>query len=104
MESPHRRGGDRPRLLTAKRRNKTRPAPAHYPREREGSGKENALEVTVLDGCISCGLCTEEYPDLFTLNEEGLAEPTAPAVPPGKEGEARQAAEDCPVSVIQIHE
>ena len=64
------------------------------------SGKENAMKVTVVDGCISCGLCTEEYPDLFTMNEEGIAQAVG-QVPPGQEDDARQAAEDCPVIVIK---
>lgn len=57
------------------------------------------MTVKVIDGCISCGLCTEEFPDLFHMNDEGTAEAAGP-VPPGKESDAKQAAEDCPVSVI----
>jgi ferredoxin len=56
--------------------------------------------VSVIAGCISCGLCTEEVPDLFVMNDDGLAHPVAHEVPAGKEKEAQQAAEDCPVSVI----
>lgn len=59
------------------------------------------MYATVVDGCISCGLCSEEYPALFHLNEAGLAEAVG-QVPPGQEADARQAAEDCPVSVIQL--
>ena len=59
------------------------------------------MKVTVVDGCISCGLCTEEYPDLFTMNEDGIAEAVGQG-PPGKEGDVRQAVEDCTVSVIKI--
>ena len=58
------------------------------------------MTVTVIAGCISCGLCTEEYPDLFVMSDEGIAHPVAHEVPAGKEKEAQQAAEDCPVSVI----
>ena len=61
------------------------------------------MKVTVVDGCISCGLCTEEFPDLFHMNDEGIAEAVG-QVPPGKEHEATQAAEDCPVSVIKTPE
>ena len=32
------------------------------------------MKVTVTDGCISCGLCVESFPDLFHWNEEGTAE------------------------------
>ena len=56
--------------------------------------------VSVIAGCISCGLCTEEFPDLFVMNDDGLAHPVAHEVPAGKEKEAQQAAEDCPVNVI----
>ena len=59
------------------------------------------MRVRVIEGCISCGLCTEEYPDLFHMNGEGLAEPVREEVPPGREEAARQAAEDCPVAVIE---
>ena len=62
------------------------------------------MKVTVIDGCISCGLCTEEYPDLFTMNDDGLAVPVSDQVPAGKEADARQAAEDCPVTVIAVEE
>ncbi|MBR5533476.1 MAG: ferredoxin [Ruminiclostridium sp.] len=58
------------------------------------------MTVTVIAGCISCGLCTEEFPNLFRMNDDGVAEAISPQVPAGKEGEARQAEEDCPVNVI----
>ena len=56
------------------------------------------MKVTVKEGCISCGLCAEEYPDLFHLNGEGVAESVG-QVPADQ---ARQAAEACPVGVITI--
>ncbi|WP_454941626.1 ferredoxin [Evtepia sp.] len=59
------------------------------------------MEVTVKEGCISCGLCAEEYPDLFRLNEAGVAEAKG-SVPAGQEDQARQAAEECPVGVIEV--
>ncbi len=62
------------------------------------------MRVTVIDGCISCGLCVEEYPALFRLNGEGVAEPADDRVPAGLEEQARQAAEDCPVNVILLTE
>ncbi|MGN0970204.1 MAG: ferredoxin [Evtepia sp.] len=62
------------------------------------------MKVKVIDGCISCGLCTEEFPDLFQMNEEGIAQVVSSQVPAGLEDQARQAAEDCPVSVILTEE
>lgn len=61
------------------------------------------MKVTVTDGCISCGLCVESFPDLFHWNEEGTAEAVG-QVPVGQEDQARQAVEDCPVSVIAAAE
>ena len=58
------------------------------------------MKVTVIEGCISCGLCTEEYPDLFRMDDEGIARPVSETVPEGQEEAVRQAAEDCPVDVI----
>ena len=55
---------------------------------------------TVIDGCISCGLCTEEFPDLFTIDDGGVARAVTTLVPPEREEEACQAAQDCPVAVI----
>ena len=40
------------------------------------------MHVTVTDGCISCGLCADEFPELFHLNDEGVAEPSPPPLPP----------------------
>ncbi len=62
------------------------------------------MKVKVIDGCISCGLCTEEFPDLFQMNAEGIAQVVSRQVPAGLEDQARQAAEDCPVSVILTEE
>lgn len=59
------------------------------------------MKVTVKEGCISCGLCAEEHPNLFHLNDEGIAEGVG-QVPADQEAQARQAAEDCPVGVIRI--
>ena len=63
------------------------------------------MKVTIeREGCISCGLCTEEFPDLFQMNEEGIAQAVSSQVPSEMEDQARQAAEDCPVSVIITEE
>ncbi len=59
------------------------------------------MKVIVQDGCISCGLCTEEFPDLFHMNDDGLAEAVG-ELPAGKEADAQQAAEECPVGVIKV--
>ena len=62
------------------------------------------MHVTVTDGCISCGLCADEFPELFHLNDEGVAEAVPSTVASDQEEAARQAANDCPVGVIVISE
>lgn len=62
------------------------------------------MEVTIdRSGCIGCGQCVAACPDVFELASDGLAQvirqPDA-----SNEGEARVAAEACPVSVIYLGE
>lgn len=54
------------------------------------------------DGCISCGLCPDTCPEVFQMADDGKAEVIADEVPKGKESQAEEAAEGCPVSVITI--
>ncbi len=55
------------------------------------------------DGCISCGLCAETCPEVFEMADDGLAQvkehPTAVDI-----GLVRQAADGCPVEVIDVDE
>lgn len=62
------------------------------------------MKVTIdRDGCISCGLCADTCPEVFRMAEDGLAE--VYASPSEKEAdEVREAAENCPVSVIKTEE
>ncbi len=57
------------------------------------------MHVKVVDGCISCGLCVNSCPDVFRFNDEGVAE--AYDQPEGYEPEVKQAADNCPVGVIE---
>lgn len=54
------------------------------------------------DGCISCGLCPETCPEVFRMADDGKAEVYVEEVPKDKEGEAEEAADGCPVSVISV--
>ena len=60
------------------------------------------MKVTVKEGCISCGLCAEEYPDLFHLNGEGVAESVG-QVPAGQSAPARPAAAAAPGGLIPTY-
>ncbi len=46
------------------------------------------------DACIGCGACVASYPDMFVFDDEGKAEAT------GAEGDAAEAAANCPVGAI----
>lgn len=53
-------------------------------------------------GCIACGLCPSICPEVFQMADDGLAETIVDEVPSGVEGTAKEAAENCPVTVIHI--
>lgn len=50
--------------------------------------------------CISCGLCVDEYPEVFEWNEDGKARVKINELSGEKEDEARDAMEDCPTEAI----
>lgn len=53
------------------------------------------------EGCIGCGVCVETCPEVFSMNDDGLAEAYA-LVTPDTRTEAEDARDSCPVSVITI--
>lgn len=53
-------------------------------------------------GCIGCGLCASTCPEVFRLGDDGLAEVYTDPVPEDAESSAKEAAENCPVSVITV--
>jgi len=54
-------------------------------------------------GCISCGMCVDTCPDVFRFDEDGLAEAYA-EIDESVEEEAKEARDNCPVSVISIED
>jgi ferredoxin len=54
------------------------------------------------DGCIGCGLCTDTCPQVFRMADDGYAEAYTNPVPADAEDSAREAADNCPVSVISV--
>lgn len=54
------------------------------------------------DGCILCGLCPEECPEVFRMGEDGPAEVYVDEIPKEAEDAANEAAAACPVEVIHI--
>ncbi len=55
------------------------------------------------DGCIGCTLCAGKCPDVFRMADDGLAE-AYQGISPENAALAREAADACPVSVIDIEE
>lgn len=54
------------------------------------------------DGCIGCELCADICPEVFRMNDEGLAEAYTNPVPEDAEESAQDAADSCPVAVITV--
>ena len=51
--------------------------------------------------CIGCGMCEQTVPEVFQL-QSGTAQAISGEVPPHCEEAAKEAAANCPVSVIHI--
>lgn len=60
------------------------------------------MKVEILPGCISCGLCESINSDIFTVDDETVHVDNSKV--PGNETDCREASEQCPVSVIKLHE
>ena len=54
------------------------------------------------EGCISCGLCAGVCPKVFRMADDGFAEVYVDPIPEDAEGDAREACDSCPVSVITV--
>ena len=59
------------------------------------------MRVFINDECIGCGMCEATCPDVFSINDDGVAEAMEDF--DGDLADAVQdAAESCPVSAIEI--
>ena len=56
------------------------------------------MKYIVNDQCIGCGLCTSICPEIFFLNDEGMAEAIESEV---EVDQAENALESCPVAAIE---
>jgi ferredoxin len=55
------------------------------------------------DGCISCGMCVSTCPEVFSYNEDGVAEATGQLTDENF-ASVESARTACPVAVIDIVE
>ena len=58
------------------------------------------MYATVESDCIGCGSCEAVCPEVFRMNDDGLAEAYVNPVPAELEEKAQEAADMCPVNVI----
>jgi ferredoxin len=69
------------------------------------AAKEEKMKASVdPDTCIGCELCPTISPEVFRMEEDGLAHTIVSVVPSDAEETAREAAESCPVQAITIEE
>lgn len=54
--------------------------------------------------CTGCGPCVDVCPEVFELNDDGLAVVKVDKVPPEQEKSCREAADECPSEAISIEE
>ena len=54
------------------------------------------------DTCTGCELCVNSCPDIFEMQDNGLAKEKVDSVPSDSEDCAKEAAESCPVEAISI--
>lgn len=54
--------------------------------------------------CIGCGLCAADCPEVFSMNDENIAEAIVSMVPAEHKDACRQAAQNCPVEAIKLSE
>ncbi|CAA7602574.1 3Fe-4S ferredoxin signature [Acididesulfobacillus acetoxydans] len=52
--------------------------------------------------CIGCGSCEAVCPEVFRMNDQGLAEAYTNPVPPEAEESAKEAAQMCPGEAIVL--
>lgn len=58
--------------------------------------------ATVDRSCIGCGSCASVCPEVFRMNDEGLAEAYSNPVPQESEEKVQEAADLCPVEAILL--
>lgn len=60
------------------------------------------MKYYVNETCIGCGMCCGVCPNVFSMNEAGLAEAIEQDIDPADEAEAENARDNCPVAAIEL--
>lgn len=56
------------------------------------------------DGCISCGMCIDVCPEVFSYNDDKVSQAIEGDIPDEYLEQAEEARDGCPVSVIDLKE
>ena len=56
------------------------------------------------DICIGCGACQAIEPDVFELEDDGLAVCKINSIEEAKQDDVRDAADSCPTGAIEVEE
>lgn len=56
------------------------------------------------DACIGCGACPEFCPEVFKMEDDGLAVAYTNPVPSNLEASAKEAADGCPTDAIHVNQ
>lgn len=59
--------------------------------------------IVDLDLCISCELCTNLCPEVYSMEDDGFAHAIDGEIPSSQESDAQNAADSCPTSAIVIN-
>ena len=62
------------------------------------------MKTRVTEDCIGDGICAEICPEVFVMEDDGLAHVKVDVVLEGLEDKVREAAEACPAIAIEIEE
>lgn len=62
------------------------------------------MKAFVNDACIGCGLCESLCPEVFHMNDAGLAEAEPQDIPAEQQDTAIEARDSCPVNAIDIND
>jgi len=66
--------------------------------------KEDNIMIAAVDkdACIGCGACPEFCPEVFKMEDDGLAVAYTTPVPSEVESAAKDAADGCPTDAIHV--
>ncbi|MGI6721023.1 MAG: ferredoxin [Anaerovoracaceae bacterium] len=59
------------------------------------------MKYVVNDSCIGCGVCEATCPEVFSMNDDGVAVAIDSDVPDDKLDSAKEAQDGCPVGAIE---